>query len=62
MEIADGNISDALASRLNYAFRRYSFQPAAACAHLALIAFDLQQLRGELVRRALFDAQLPVNT
>jgi hypothetical protein len=39
---------------LQGAFRRYSFQPAAACAHLALIALDLEKLRGDLVRRVLF--------
>lgn len=39
---------------LNSAFRRFSFQPAAAHAHLALIALDLQKLRGDLVLRALF--------
>jgi hypothetical protein len=39
---------------LLYAFRRYGFQPAAACAHLGLVALDLEMLRGELVVRALF--------
>jgi hypothetical protein len=43
-----------LVSGLNFAFRRYSFEPAATCAHLGLIALDLEKLRGELVRRALF--------
>ncbi|MGD2113394.1 MAG: hypothetical protein PVI50_08415 [Gammaproteobacteria bacterium] len=43
-----------LASGLNYTFRRHSFEPAAACAHLGLIALDLERLRGELVQRALF--------
>jgi len=43
-----------LASGLSYAFRRYSFEPAAACAHLGLIALDLEKLRGELLQRALF--------
>jgi hypothetical protein len=45
---------EALAYRLEAAFRRYSFQPAAACAHLALIALDLEKLRGDLVTRRLF--------
>ena len=40
--------------RLGVAFRRYSFEPAASCAHLALIALDLEKLRGELARRLLF--------
>jgi hypothetical protein len=43
-----------LVSGLNYIFRRYSFEPAAACAHLVLIALDLENLRGELLQRALF--------
>lgn len=45
---------EALTRQLQAVFRRYSFQPAAACAHLALVALDLEQLRGELVSRALF--------
>jgi hypothetical protein len=40
------------------AFRRHSLEPAAACAHLALIALDLEKLRGELAWRLLF-AQRP---
>lgn len=40
--------------RLTLAFRRYSLEPAAACAHLALIALDLEKLRGELAWRLLF--------
>jgi hypothetical protein len=39
---------------LHRAFRRHAFQPAAACAHLGLVALDLERLRGELVTRALF--------
>ncbi len=47
-------LREALAHRLSTAFRRYSFQPASACAYLALTAFDLERLRGDLVQRALF--------
>ncbi len=43
-----------LVSGLLYAFRRYSFQPGASCAHLGLVALDLERLRGELVQRALY--------
>jgi hypothetical protein len=43
-----------LIAGLNLAFRRYSFEPAAACAHLGLVGLDLEKLRGELLRRALF--------
>jgi len=44
----------ALMRKLTAAFRRYSFQPAAACAHLGLVAMDLEKLRGDLVGRLLF--------
>ena len=43
-----------LVQQLQGAFRRYTFQPAAACAHLGLVAVDLERLRAELVSRALF--------
>ncbi len=49
-----------LAVELNAAFRRYSFKPAAACAHLGLVALDLERLRGELVQRALFEENTAV--
>ncbi len=52
---ASGNLQEALARGLNSAFRRSSFKPAAACAHLGLVALDLQRLRAELVQRALFE-------
>lgn len=52
---AGGDPHARLISGLRYVFRRFSFKPAAACAHLGLVALDLQQLRGELVQRALFD-------
>ena len=51
-----------LATGLNSVFRRYSFKPAAACAHLGLVALDLQRLRGELARRALFPEITAVQT
>jgi hypothetical protein len=44
----------ALLSKLTTAFRKYSFQPAAAFCHLALVALDLEMLRGDLLRRKLF--------
>jgi hypothetical protein len=43
-----------LVSGFNHAFRCFSFEPAAACAHLGLVALDLEKLRGELLQRALF--------
>jgi len=45
---------EVLVSRLNGLFRGFSFQPAAAFAHLALVALDLEQLRGDLLSRKLF--------
>jgi hypothetical protein len=52
----------ALRERLDHdlvtAFRRYRAQPAAAFAHIALTALDLERLRGGLVRRALFPEQV----
>ncbi|MGB5472106.1 MAG: hypothetical protein WBQ78_01350 [Gammaproteobacteria bacterium] len=43
-----------LLNRFTAAFRRYSFQPAAACAHIGIMALDLERLRADLVDRALF--------
>jgi hypothetical protein len=45
---------EVLVSRLNAVFRKFSFQAAAAFAHLALVALDLEQLRGDLLSRKLF--------
>jgi len=45
---------EVLVIRLSGLFRKFSFQPAAACAHLALVALDLEQLRGDLLSRKLF--------
>lgn len=56
------NPQTSLISGLQYAFRRYSFQPAAACAHLGLVAVDLQRLRGELLQRVLFDERMVEQT
>ena len=52
--VTSGNPRAALMQKLTAAFRRYSFQPAAACAHLGLIALDLEKLRADLVGRLLF--------
>lgn len=45
-----------LLAQLALIFRRYSFQPAACYAHLALTALDLMTLRADLLRRILFPA------
>ena len=50
----------ALLSKLIAAFRKYSFQPAAAFCHLALVALDLEKLRGDLLRRKLFSESVGV--
>jgi len=44
----------ALQARLTLLLRRAMLDPAAAFAYLALIALDLERLRGELLRRAAF--------
>jgi hypothetical protein len=59
---AAGNAPEALATSLGAAFRRHSFKPAAACAHLGLVALDLERLRGELVQRALFEETTAVQS
>jgi len=43
-----------LSNRLRALFRRYGFEPTAACAHIGIIALDLERLRADLVDRALF--------
>ncbi len=43
-----------LAQTITRMFRRHGGTPTAAFCHLALVALDLERLRGGLVRRALF--------
>jgi len=43
-----------LARAITRVFRRQSGTPMAVFAHLALVALDLERLRGDLARRALF--------
>lgn len=45
-----------LAGRLVRMFRRQSGAPAAVFCHLALVALSLERLRGDLMRRRLFEA------
>ena len=47
-------LRERLMNRLTGAFRRYSFQPAAACAHIGIMALDVERLRADLVERAVF--------
>ena len=44
-----------LARILTRLFRRHSSSPAAMFCHLALVALDLERLRGDLIRRRLFE-------
>jgi len=44
-----------LAIALTRLFRRHSGTPAALFCHLALVALDLERLRGDLIRRRLFE-------
>lgn len=46
----------ALAHAVSRMFRRHGASPIAVFCHLALVALDLERLRGGLVRRALFAA------
>ncbi len=43
-----------LAQKLTRLFRRHSAMPVAVFAHLALVALELERLRGNIVRRRLF--------
>lgn len=47
-------LRERLLNRLTAAFRRYSFQPAAACAHIGIVALELERLRSDLIERAVF--------
>jgi hypothetical protein len=44
-----------LAQKIIRMFRRHAGTPVAVFCHLALVALDLERLRGDLVRRALFE-------
>lgn len=44
-----------LARRLTRLFRRHGASPVAVFSHLALVALDLERLRGGLIRRRLFE-------
>ena len=51
---AERGLDRTLQARLAPWLRRAAAEPAAAFVHLALCALDLERLRGELLRRALF--------
>jgi hypothetical protein len=53
-DLGFNSVREALLTQLTAIFRRYSFQPVACYAHLALTALDLMSLRAELLRRRLF--------
>lgn len=53
-ESAAGDQRATLIRKFTAVLRRYSFQPAAAVAHLGLVAMDLEKLRGDLVSRQLY--------
>lgn len=46
-----------LLARLEVLFRRHALTPAAAFVHIALLALDLERLRGEIVARSAVRAQ-----
>ena len=45
---------EAILDQLRSVFRHYAFQPAAACAYLAIIAVDCHRIRGDLMQRLYF--------
>jgi len=45
---------DLMEGELTEIFRRYTFQPAAVCAYLAIIAIDIHRIRSDLMQRLLF--------
>jgi hypothetical protein len=47
-----------LALKLTRMFRRHGGSPAAIFCHLALVALDLERLRGDLIRRRLFEPSI----
>lgn len=47
-----------LARNLTRMFRRQGGSPAAMFCHLALVALDLERLRGDLIRRRLFEPSM----
>lgn len=47
-----------LKAKLTRMFRRHSGSSAAVFCHLALVALDLERLRGDLIRRRLFEPSL----
>ena len=49
-----GLLRQSLQARLSLLLRRATLEPATAFIHIALCALDLERLRGELLRRALF--------
>ncbi len=49
----------ALGAAMLKQFRHHRQQPAAAFANLALVALDVERLRGQLLRRMLFEEGLP---
>lgn len=51
-----GLLRNALRARLVQLLRRSALEPAVCFIHLALCALDLERLRSELLRRALFQA------
>lgn len=45
---------EVLSDRLRIMFRRYTFQPAAVCAYLAMVALDIHRVRSDLMLRLFF--------
>ena len=50
-----------LVDKLTILFRQFSYQPIAVFIHLALIALDIERLRGNILKRRLFDTSKDVS-
>jgi len=51
-----------LNNQLTHMFRKYTFQPIASFIHLALVALDIERLRGDIMQRSLFVSFREVGT
>ena len=56
LQETSGSYRRDLALKLTRMFRRHGGSPAAVFCHLALVALDLERLRGDLMRRRLFES------
>jgi len=53
---------ETLSKQLTRMFRKHTFQPVASFIHLALVALDIERLRGDIMQRSLFVSYREVGT